>query len=87
MEAGHSAGREKGPGTACYNPGRSMLGRDWLLLVTGTLLGVVSLTADLIGLGAFPGFGWKQVLGTTASLALVIPTGWRIYHASREEHR
>jgi uncharacterized membrane protein len=87
VEAGHSAGREKGPETACYNPGRSMLGRDWFLLVTGTLLGVVSLTADLIGLGAFPGFGWKQVIGTTASLALVIPTGWRIYHASREERR
>jgi hypothetical protein len=64
-----------------------MLGRDWLLLVTGTLLGVVSLTADLVGLGAFPGFGWKQVLGTTASLALVIPSGWRIYHAAREERR
>ena len=46
---------------ACYNPAPRMLGRDWALLVTGTLLGVVSLTADLLGLGALPGFGWKQV--------------------------
>ena len=69
VEAGQTAGRVgERPRTACYNPGRSMLGRDWALLVTGTLLGVVSLTADLVGLGAFPGFGWKQVVGTTAAL-------------------
>ena len=75
----------EGPRLACYNPGRSMLGRDWALLVTGTLLGVVSLTADLVGLGAFPGFGWKQVVGTTAALGIVIRTGWRIYQASRQD--
>jgi hypothetical protein len=47
-----------------------MRGRDWLLLVTGTPPGMWSLlTADLVGLGAFPGFGWKQVVGTTAALA------------------
>ena len=62
-----------------------MLGRDWIVLVAGTLLGVVSLTADLLGLGAFPGFGWKQVIGTAAALGLVIPSGWRIYHASRRD--
>ncbi len=62
-----------------------MLGRDWTVLVAGTLLGVVSLTADLLGLGAFPGFGWKQVIGTAAALGLVIPAGWRIYHGSRRE--
>jgi hypothetical protein len=60
-----------------------MLGRDWFVLVAGTLLGVVSLTADLLGLGAFPGFGWKQVIGTAAALGLVIPAGWRIYQSSR----
>ena len=62
-----------------------MSGRDWALLVTGTLLGVLSLTADLLGVGAFPGFGWKQVLGTALALALVIPAGWRIFQASRRD--
>jgi uncharacterized membrane protein len=62
-----------------------MFGRDWLLLVTGTLLGVLSLTADLLGIGAFPGFGWKQVVGTIAALALVVPSGWRIFQALRRD--
>ena len=62
-----------------------MVGRDWVLLVMGTVLGVVSLTADLLGIGAFPGFGWKQVLGTAAALGLVITSGWRIFHASRRD--
>ena len=62
-----------------------MFGRDWVLLVTGTLLGVLSLTADLLGVGAFPGFGWKQVLGTAVALTLVIASGWRIFQRSRRE--
>lgn len=63
-----------------------MIGRDWALLVTGTLLGVVSVTADLLGIGAFAGFGWKQAIGTAAALGLVIRSGWRIFRASRR-HR
>ena len=62
-----------------------MFDREWVLLVTGTLLGVVSLTADLLGIGAFPGFGWKQVVGTIAALVLVLPSGWRIFQASRRD--
>ena len=62
-----------------------MIGRDWIVLVGGTLLGVVSLTADLLGIGAFPGFGWKQVIGTATALGLVIRSGWRIFHASRRD--
>ncbi len=68
---------------ACYNPAATMLLRDWVLLVTGTLLGLVSLTADLLGLGAFPGFGWKQVVGTAVALLLVGPTAWRIFRGTR----
>jgi hypothetical protein len=62
-----------------------MFGLDWILLVAGTLLGVVSLTADLLGLGAFPGFGWKQVVGTATALGLVGRSGWRIFRASRRD--
>ena len=57
----------------------------WLVLVFGTLLGVVSLTADLVGVGAFKGFGWKQTLGTVVALCLVIAAAWRIFSGSRGE--
>ena len=50
-----------------------MLRRDWVRLVTGTLVGIVFLTADLVGIGAAPGFGWKQIVGTLAALVLVAP--------------
>jgi hypothetical protein len=62
-----------------------MLRRDWVLLVTGTLFGILSLTADLVGVGAFPGFGWKQVVGTLAALAVVVPAAWRIYRSTRPD--
>jgi hypothetical protein len=64
-----------------------MIGLAWVLLVIGTLLGIVSLTADVVGLGAFKGFGWKQVLGTAVALCLVISSGWRIYLGSRRDRR
>ena len=62
-----------------------MLLRDWVLLVTGTLLGIVSLTADLLGIGAFPGFGWKQVVGIVVALMLVALTAWRIFRSTRRD--
>jgi hypothetical protein len=57
--------------------------RNWLLLVAGTLLGIVSLTADLVGLGGFPGFGWRQAVGTVVALVIVAVTGLRIYRSAR----
>ena len=63
-----------------------MIGLAWVILVFGTLLGVMSLTADLVGVGAFKGFGWKQALGTLVALGLVIISGWHIFFRSRD-HR
>jgi hypothetical protein len=51
---------------------------DWVTLAIGTGLGVVSLTADLVGIGGFPGFGWKQVTGTVVAGVLVAVAGVRI---------
>lgn len=62
-----------------------MIGRDWLLLVVGTLLGILSLTADLLGVGWAPGFGWKQILGTLAAAMLVAVSAWRIVRRSRSD--
>ena len=44
----------------------------WPLLVGGTLLGIVSLLADVLGIGGFAGFGWKQTLGTAVGVALIL---------------
>lgn len=35
-----------------------------ILLVAGLLLLVLSLIADMIGIGGVPGFGYKQILGS-----------------------
>jgi len=58
---------------------------DWILLVAGTVLGVLSLVADLVGLGGFQGFGWKQALGVAVSLVLVGVSTLRIYRRERKE--
>ena len=59
---------------------------DWVLLVFGTALGVLSLTADVIGVGGFPGFGWKQALGTAVALALVGVGAFRIMRRDPGRH-
>jgi hypothetical protein len=43
----------------------------WLLLIVGTALGVLSLIADLIGVGGYQGFGWKQAVGLAVALVAV----------------
>ena len=44
----------------------------WPLLVVGTLLGIVSLLADVLRIGGFAGFGWKQVLGTAVGVVVIL---------------
>jgi hypothetical protein len=62
-----------------------MVRRDWLLLVLGTLVGILSLTADLLGVGWAPGFGWKQIVGTVGAAAVVAVSAWRIIRRSRQD--
>ncbi len=56
-----------------------MAQRGWplLVLVLGILLALVSLFADPLGLGAKPGFGWKQTLGLAAGVVLAALGLWR----------
>ena len=47
-----------------------------LLMIGGFLLMVVSLSADLIGIGAEAGFGLKQLTGTVVGLAALAYGYW-----------
>jgi len=57
------------------------------MLVAGTGLGLLSITADLVGIGSYPGFGWKQVLGTLAGIGLVAVAAVRILRRERRGPR
>ena len=49
-----------------------------ILLIVGALLLVVSLLADVVGLGRSPGFGLVQIVGSVAGLALAGAGVWRM---------
>ncbi len=49
--------------------------RGVVLLVVGALLVLISATADSLGLGGAPGFGWKQTAGVVAGVALLVAGG------------
>jgi hypothetical protein len=42
------------------------------LLVLGAALLIVSLLADVIGIGASPGFGYRQIIGAVLGVIAVI---------------
>ncbi|MEP0774216.1 MAG: hypothetical protein HRF46_07620 [Acidobacteriota bacterium] len=46
--------------------------RSVVLLVVGALLVVISATADFLGLGGAPGFGWKQTAGVVMGVVLLV---------------
>ena len=57
------------------------------MLVAGTGLGLLSITADLVGIGSYPGFGWKQGLGTLTGIGLVAVAAVRILRRERRGPR
>lgn len=42
-----------------------------IVVVAGILLVLASLAADAIGLGHWPGFGFRQILGTIIGIVLI----------------
>jgi hypothetical protein len=46
------------------------------LLVLGVVLLVLSLLADLIGVGLNPGFGYRQIIGVVLGVIAVIRGIW-----------
>ena len=47
-------------------------GISTVLIILGIVLLVVSVAADVLGIGGAPGFGYKQIIGTAAGVVLVV---------------
>lgn len=43
----------------------------WILIVVGVVVALVSALANPLGLGRYPGFGWKKTLGAVIGILLV----------------
>ena len=52
-------------------------GSALVMVVVGVLLALLSLFADVLGVGAEPRFGWKQTVGLVVGVALVAIGLWR----------
>jgi hypothetical protein len=46
--------------------------RGVVLLVAGVLLALTALGADALGLGGYPGIGWKQILGAVVGAGIAV---------------
>ncbi len=57
-----------------------------VVIVVGTLLILISLFADPLGLGRAPGVGWKQILGIVVG-ALVLLAGVYLWVSEGVEPR
>jgi hypothetical protein len=49
--------------------------RSLALLIVGIVLVLVGLAADVVGVGGYPGFGWKQILLVGVGIVIAIVGG------------
>jgi len=43
-----------------------------VLCAAGIVVVLISVAADCIGMGAFPGFGYKQIIGTLVGIVMIV---------------
>ena len=43
-----------------------------VLIIAGALVLLLSLLADLIGIGSYPGINWAQILGAGAGIIVLV---------------
>lgn len=46
------------------------------LIILGVILLIISLAADLLGLGAKAGIGWKQLTGAAVGILVFLTGAW-----------
>jgi hypothetical protein len=49
--------------------------RSLVLLIVGIALVILGGAADVVGVGGYPGFGWKQILLVGVGVVIVIVGG------------
>ena len=54
----------------------SKKGQGLVLIAVGVIVVVLSLAADLVGIGGVPGIGWKQLAGAGIGLVLLVFGLW-----------
>jgi uncharacterized membrane protein len=47
-----------------------------VLIIIGVILALVSVLADVIGIGNKAGFGWQQLLGTVVGIVVLLVGVW-----------
>jgi hypothetical protein len=55
-----------------------------IAIILGAIVTLGSLTADLIGLGSYPGLNWAQLTGTAIGLSLIL-LGLRLHRFEGEK--
>ena len=56
-----------------------------ILIFVGALILIVSLTADLIGLGSYPGLNWAQLTGAAVGLVMLLIGIWLTVKGPKSE--
>jgi hypothetical protein len=49
--------------------------RSVVLLIVGIVIVLVCLLADVVGIGAFPGLGWRQLVGAAVGVVVAVVGG------------
>ena len=47
-----------------------------VLVIAGALLALVSLLADLVGIGSYPGYHWAQITGAILGVVALVIGVW-----------
>lgn len=58
---------------------------SWLLIIAGVLLIAVFLTADLIGIGSYPGINSAQIIGASVGVVVTIIGVWYLLSKPKKE--
>jgi len=51
----------------------------YLLIAVGVVVLVISLAADVIGIGSYPGLNWAQISGAVIGIFIALIGAWQAF--------